>query len=85
MIYPNMVYKNGKRGEHMVCNNAEEMVLAANDDYWPIHSTKDDILNNPAINRELQVVINTEEDKKKKDEVVKNVVKKNKFRRNNGK
>ncbi len=84
VTYPVMVCKNGNKNDYQICNKAEELVVAAQDDYYPLFmESKEDVLNNPAINRELQAVINTEEDKKKKDEVVKNVVNKNKLRRNN--
>jgi hypothetical protein len=54
MIYPNMVYENGQRGEYRICNNAKEMVLAAEDNFWPIHSTRESVLSDPDVVGEIQ-------------------------------
>ena len=75
MNYPNMVYKNGQRGEYRVCNNAREMVLAAHDDFWPIRHSKEWVLSNPAINTDLAAVKAQDEQKKKEDEIVDSLIK----------
>ena len=70
MIYPNMVYKNGERGDHLVCNNAEELIQASKDNFWPIRpSSKDEVL--ALIEAKKKKV---EDDKKAAEEANKNLV-----------
>jgi len=77
ITYPVMVYKNGQKGDYQICNNSKEVVLAAEDNYWPLFmASKDDVMNEPRIKAELNAEVNAKEEAEAKDDIVKEAIKK---------
>jgi len=65
MNYPQMLYKDGRRGAHYACKDTKEMVVAANEGFYPMGiDSVEKVYELPYVKADLDA------EKKKKEEAV---------------
>lgn len=73
--FPTMVYLNGERGKHIVVNNAKQMILAAEDNMFPMGvKSKEDVISLDYIVAELKAEQAAKDKKKTEDELIQSAI-----------
>jgi len=76
MSYPSMVYLKGERGKYHVVNNASELVIAAEEGFFPMGlKSKKEVMEKPSVMAELKAQEAEKLAKKKEEDLIANAIK----------